>query len=101
MGPARAGAHRLTTRFGPDAPGLLPIYGQLALLKFVEGDYEGALHAAQRCYAAAVQREGEGSRGTLPHAVRYGVMLLGGRPFHPTRPGFVCNGIQGRSLSEG
>ncbi|GAB4820890.1 hypothetical protein N2152v2_007936 [Parachlorella kessleri] len=71
-----AGAHRLTTRFGPDTPGLLPIYGQLALLKFVEGKYEGALHAAQRCYAAAVQREGEGSRGTLPHAVRYGVMLL-------------------------
>lgn len=44
----------------------------------LQGDYEGAMQAAQRCYFTALQREGEGSRATLPHAVRFGVMLLGG-----------------------
>lgn len=55
----------------------MPIYGQLALLHYASGDYPAALEAAQRCYAAAVQRDGEGAPSTLPHAVRYGVMLLG------------------------
>lgn len=44
----------------------------------LQGDYEGAMQAAQRCYFTALQREGEGSCATLPHAVRFGVMLLGG-----------------------
>lgn len=71
------GAARLVERYGHGCQALLPVFGQLSLLKFLEGDYEAALDASQHCYWEALTEWGEGSVNTTLHAVRYGVMLLG------------------------